>query len=65
MKKKTIIWIAVAVLAVIGILLYMHYIPVWVSLSNLVVAVGGVIAGWILHILHILYVKYIKTGEEE
>lgn len=63
MKKKTIIWIAVAVLAVIGILLYMHYTPVWVSLSNLVVAVGGVvIAGWILHIL---YVKYIKTGEEE
>ena len=44
MKKKTIIWIAVAVLAVIGILLYMHYTPVWVSLSNLVVAVGGVIA---------------------
>lgn len=62
MKKKTIIWIVVAVLAVIGILLYMHYTPVWVSLSNLVVAVGGVIAGWILHIL---YVKYIKTGEEE
>lgn len=49
MKKKTIIWIAVAVLAVIGILLYMHYTPVWVSLSNLVVAVGGVIAGCILH----------------
>lgn len=62
MKKKTIIWIAVAVLAVIGILLYIHYTPVWVSLSNLVVAVGGVIAGWILRIL---YVKYIKTGEEE
>jgi hypothetical protein len=62
MKKKTIIWIAIAVLAVIGILLYMHYTPVWVSLSNLVVAVGGVIAGWILNIL---YVKYIKTEEEE
>lgn len=62
MKKKTIIWIAVAVLAVIGFSCTCITLQFGLVFSNLVVSVGGVIAGWILHIL---YVKYIKAGEEE
>lgn len=57
MKKKTIIWIAVIVAVVIGVLVYMHYTPVWVSISNVICAAVGVVLGWIAHVL---YNKYIK-----
>ena len=57
MKKKTIIWVAIIVAVVIGVLVYMHYIPVWVSISNVVSLAIGVVVGWIAHVL---YNKYIK-----
>lgn len=57
MKKKTIIWIAVIVAVVIGVLVYMHYTPVWVSISNVICGAAGVVVGWIAHVL---YDKYIK-----
>lgn len=57
MKKKTIIWIAVIVAVVIGALVYMHYTPVWVSISNVICGAAGVVVGWIAHVL---YNKYIK-----
>lgn len=57
MKKKTIIWIAVIVAVVIGVLVYMHYTPVWVSISNVICGAAGVAVGWIAHVL---YNKYIK-----
>lgn len=57
MKKKTIIWIAVIVAVVIGVLVYMHYTPVWVSISNVICGAAGVVVGWIAHVL---YNKYIK-----
>lgn len=57
MKKKKIIWIAVIVAVVIGALVYMHYTPVWVSISNVICGAAGVVVGWIAHLL---YNKYIK-----
>lgn len=57
MKKKTIIWVAIIVAVVIGALVYMHYTPVCVSISNVVSLAIGVVAGWIAHVL---YNKYIK-----
>lgn len=57
MKKKTIICIAVIVAVVIGVLVYMHYTPVWVSISNVICGAAGVVVGWIAHVL---YNKYIK-----
>lgn len=57
MKKKTIIWITVIVAVVIGVLVYMHYTPVWVSISNVICGAAGVVVGWIAHVL---YNKYIK-----
>ena len=57
MKKKTIIWIAVIVAVVIGVLVYMHYTPVWVSISNVIFGAVSIVVGWIAHVL---YNKYIK-----
>lgn len=57
MKKKTIIWIAIIVVAIIGVLLYMHYTPVWVSISGIIAFAIGAVVGWIAHVL---YNKYIK-----
>lgn len=57
MTKKTIIWIAVIVAVVIGVLVYMHYTPVWVSISNVICGAAGVVVGWIANVL---YNKYIK-----
>jgi len=57
MKKKTIIWVAIIVAVVIGALVYMHYTPVWVSISNIIFVAVGIVLGWTAHIL---YNKYIK-----
>ena len=57
MKKKTIIWTVVIVAIVIGVLVYMHYTPVWVSISNVICGAAGLVLGWIAHVL---YNKYIK-----
>lgn len=57
MKKKTIIWIAVIIAVVIGALVYMHYTPVGVSISNVICGAAGIVVGWIAHVL---YNKYIK-----
>lgn len=57
MKKKTIIWIAVIVAVVIGVLVYMHYTPVWVSISNVIFGAVGITIGWIANVLYNKYVK--------
>ena len=57
MKKKTIIWIAVIVAVVIGVLVYMHYTPVCVSISNVIFGAVGIAIGWIAHVLYNKYVK--------
>ena len=57
MKKKTVIWVAVIVAVVIGALVYMHYIPVWVSISNVIFGAVGVTVGCIAHVLYNKYVK--------
>ena len=57
MKKKTIIRVAIIVAVVIGALVYMHYTPVWVSISNVIFGAVGITIGWIAHVL---YNKYIK-----
>lgn len=57
MNKKTIIFTAVIVVVIIGVLLYMHYAPVWVSISNILSFAIGVVLGWIAHVLYNKYVK--------
>lgn len=58
MNKKTIIWsIVVAVVVVLGVILYTHGVPVWVSIANVISAAVGIVLGWIAHVL---YNKYIK-----
>ena len=57
MNKKTIIFTAVIVVVIIGVLLYMHYTPVWVSISNILSFAFGVVLGCIAHVLYNKYVK--------
>ena len=59
MKKKNVIWwIIIVAIIIISILLYMHYTPVWVSISNVIFVSIGIIIGWFANIL---YVKFIKN----
>lgn len=63
MNKKTVIWtIVVVFLVIVGVIIYTHGVPVWVSISNLIVAAAGIVLGWIAHVL---YNKYIKEDENE
>ena len=57
MNKKTIIIVAAVIVAVVLGVLYFKFTPVWASLTTVVAAAGGLVAGWIAHIL---YAKYIK-----
>ena len=48
-KRKKIIWIALAVLAVlvVGVVLYFRFMPVWASLQVLASLLVGLVAGWL------------------
>lgn len=55
--KKKLIFAAIVVAVIIGVILYLHFAPVWTSVVNIIVGAGGIVIGWIAHIL---YNKYIK-----
>ena len=57
--KRKIIFIAIIVVIVIAILLFAHYAPVWVSITNLAI---GVVLGWIANVA---YNKFVKGKTEE
>lgn len=61
MKKKLIITAVVAVLVIVGVLLYMHYSPVWVNFSNVAAVIAGLVAGWYARVL---YAKYVIEDEK-
>lgn len=54
--KKTLIITAIVLVVVDGVLLYVHYSPVWVNLSNVVALAIGVVIGWIARVLYAKYV---------
>lgn len=56
MKKKVMIITAI-ILFVLGILLYVKFTPVWVSVSALVGVGIGLVCGWVTHVLYNKYVK--------
>ncbi len=56
MKKKVLIWTAVFILVVIAMLVYAHFVPVWVSFGNVMGFSVGIILGWVAHILYVKYV---------
>lgn len=51
MKNKIIIWVAILLVVIIGLLIYNHYIPVWVSISNVISFIVGVAIGILLKYL--------------
>lgn len=42
MKKQIIIYSVIAAIAIVGLVLYFHYMPVWISISNIVAFIIGV-----------------------
>lgn len=58
--KKKLIFAAIVVVIIIAILLFAHYAPVWVSLTNIITFFVGVAIGWIAHII---YEKYFKEAD--
>lgn len=60
--KRKIIFIAIIVVIVIAILLFVHYAPVWVSITDLVALAVGVVLGWIANVA---YNKFVKEKTEE
>lgn len=58
--KKRLIIAAIVVVVIIGVILYLHFSPVWISIVNVVFTMIGLVIGWISHIL---YNKYIKSHE--
>jgi membrane protein YdbS with pleckstrin-like domain len=50
--KKNIILIVVILVIIAGVLLYMHYTPIWNSISNVIFGSIGVVVGWFAHILY-------------
>lgn len=59
--KQKIIYAAIAVVALVGIMLYVHYVPIWNSVTNLISLCVGSIIGWVAHIL---YLKLFKKEED-
>lgn len=58
MDKKKRFWaVLIAVVAVAGVLLYLHYVPVWASLSNTLCVAGGAVAGWFLRVYYTRYIN--------
>lgn len=60
MKKKLII-LAIVIAVIVAVILYFHYMPIWVNLQNIVVFAVGVIVG-VLGLY--TYNKYFKKVED-
>lgn len=61
--KQKIIYGAIAVAILIGIMLYIHYVPVWNSVTNLISLGVGAVIGWITHIFYLKFLKKEEDGE--
>lgn len=57
MNRKTIFIAAAVIVAVVLGVLYFKLTPVWASLTTVVAAAGGLVAGWVAHTLYAKYVK--------
>lgn len=57
MNKKKIIFWCIVILAVIVVIVFMKFSPLWVSLTTVVSFGAGAVIGWVAKIL---YDKYIK-----
>lgn len=59
---KKLIFAAIAAVIVVALLVFAHYAPVWVSVTNAVTFLAGVVVGWIIRYI---YAKYFKNETQE
>ena len=62
--KKNLIILAIAIAVIIAVILYMHYVPVWINLQNIVVFVAGAVVGVLGLYTYNKYFKKDKDTEE-
>ncbi|QIG64743.1 hypothetical protein SJC03_65 [Bacteroides phage SJC03] len=63
MKKKLII-LAIVIAVIVAVMLYMHYIPIWINLQNIVVFAVGVIVGVLGFYTYNKYFKKVEDTDE-
>jgi Flp pilus assembly protein TadB len=62
--KKNLIILAIAIAVIIAVILYMHYVPVWINLQNIVVFAAGAVVGVLGLYTYNKYFKKDKDTEE-
>ena len=62
--KKNLIILAIAIAVIIAVILYMHYVPVWINLQNIVVFAVGAVVGVLGLYTYNKYFKKDKDTEE-
>lgn len=62
--KKNLIILAIAIAVIIAVILYMHYVPVWINLQNIVVFTAGAVVGVLGLYTYNKYFKKDKDTEE-
>lgn len=64
MSKKFFFWIVIFAI-IIGLLVYAHYVPIWVSITNIIMAIGGIVVGWMARVLYVKYFENDTTNGTE
>lgn len=49
MTKKQWISITIIIVVIIGLIIAIKYIPVWLSILNLIIFIAGFAAGWLFN----------------
>lgn len=62
--KKNLIILAIAIAVIIAVILYMHYVPVWINLQNIVVFAADAVVGVLGLYTYNKYFKKDKDTEE-
>ena len=55
--QKKLIFAAIVIAIIVGVMLYMHYTPFWVNLTTVVSFGVGAVVGWMARVV---YDKYFR-----
>ena len=64
-NKRKLIFAAIVVALIIAVLLFAHYAPVWVSVTNIVTFFAGAIVGWFARLIYVKYFAHEKVEGNE
>lgn len=53
--KKKVFWMILVGIVIIAVL-FVHYAPVWISVTSVISVAVGCIVGWLAHVLYNRYI---------